>query len=312
MSQPLLVQRWFRALCTKWYWTAAWACSTTACKVMGQNVWRAWNVVHDKQIKPTPNTRKYVDTLLFPCFLLNLSKCSFLSGERTALVLLCGWASAAKATFTLISFAVTSNFESLPSGRTDRGRSCAAAAGAGCSPSRYRPAWCPARCGGWASPSWPGWGLATCPWAWAPAARGGSTGRAASGLWSCPCTCGNRWTTWKRLASCSGESRRGEGDERLNSLTEEEEEVKEPLGQQGERRSKFSRGHLTFSGEMWCAACTGRPPPPPRWWWKHPRRWWWRWPGCDSRCCLRPLIYLEGREMPGKDSCFANLLTCCI
>lgn len=38
----------------------------------------------------------------------------------------------------------------------------------------------------------------------------------------------------------------GEGDERLNSLTEEEEEAKEPVGQQGKKRSKFSRGILLF------------------------------------------------------------------
>lgn len=168
---------------------------------------------------------------------------------------------------------------------TNRGMSCAAAAGAGCSPGRCRPAWCPGTCGGWASPSWPGWAPATCPWAWAPAARGGSTSRAASGLWSCPCTCGSRWTTWRRLASC-----------RRRPAKEEEEEDEEVITDTYSHTGWSSVSFLlTFSGGMWCGACTGRPPPPPRLWWRRPRRWWWRWPGCDSRCCLRPLIYLERR-----------------
>lgn len=144
-----------------------------------------------------------------------------------------------------------------PSSQTDHGRSCAAAAGGGCFLGRCQPEWYPVRCVGWAFRSWPGWGLVTCPWAWAPASRGESKDPAVSGLWSFPCICGSRWRTWMRPAFCRRESAEGTMKTACREL---------------HRGQSVAEG-LTSSGGTWCAVCIGEPPPPPRWWWRLPLRW---------------------------------------
>lgn len=153
--------------------------------------------------------------------------------------------SSSRGDISLSSLPRNIQFSSLPPwGETDRGRSCAAAAGGGCCPGRCRPAWCPARCGGWAFPSWLGWGLATCPWAWAPASRGESKDRAASGLWSFPCIYGSRLRTLRPPASCRREHR-GDG-ERVTSFIEKTWQSQRRRGHGRDGRTREVKEWLSF------------------------------------------------------------------